>query len=58
MLYGHYMERSSTTAGATERRGLRLYATDDDLPPGGVEALKRRSPEELQAAADRVARSR
>ena len=50
------MEPSTSEPKLTEREGLRFYGPDDDLPPGAVEALQRRTPEELQAAADRATR--
>ncbi len=52
------MERSSTTTDSERHKGLHFYTADDELPPGGSEALKRRTEEELQAAADRAARGR
>lgn len=50
------MEQSTEQAATTERKGLKFYGPDDELPPGAVEALSRRTPEELQAAADRATR--
>ena len=51
------VEPSTSEPKLTEREGLRFYGPDDDeLPPGAVEALERRTPEELQAAADRATR--
>jgi hypothetical protein len=50
------MDQSTESAPSVERNGLRFYGPDDELPPGAVEALKRRTPEELQAAADRATR--
>jgi len=46
----------STEQASTERKGLKFYGPDDELPPGAVEALNRRTPEELRAAADRATR--
>ena len=50
------MEQPTSEAETTERRGLKFYGPDDELPPGAVEALERRTSEELQAAADRATR--
>ena len=50
------MDRSTEPAPSVERKGLRFYGPDDELPPGAAEALKRRTPEELQAAADQATR--
>jgi hypothetical protein len=50
------MDQSTEPAPSVERKGLQFYGPDDELPPGAVEALERRTPEELQAAADRATR--
>ncbi|MGB5757805.1 MAG: hypothetical protein WBM50_12890 [Acidimicrobiales bacterium] len=50
------MDQPISEADTTERRGLKFYGPDDELPPGAVEALKRRTAEQLQAAADRATR--
>ena len=50
------MDQPSGEGKTTERGALRFYGPDDELPPGAVEALKRRTPKELQAAADRASR--
>ena len=50
------MEQPAGQAETTEHRRLKFYGPGDELPPGAVEALKRRTPEELQAAANRATR--
>lgn len=50
------MDQQRGESKTTDRGALRFYGPDDELPPGGVEALKRRTPEEHQAAADRATR--
>lgn len=50
------MGQSTEQAETTEHEGLNFYGPDDELPPGAMEALKRRTPEELRAVADRTTR--
>ena len=50
------MEQSTNQAETTQPTDLKFYGPADELPPGAIEALKRRTPEQLQASADRATR--
>ena len=50
------MEQRSTEPTVVERSGVSFLTSDEELTPGAVEALNRRTPEELEVLAERAAR--
>jgi hypothetical protein len=50
------MKQRTDEPETIEVEGLRFYRPDAELPPGAVEALQRRTLEQLEAAADRANR--
>jgi hypothetical protein len=50
------MEQPTNQAETSQPTDLKFYGPADELPPGAIEALKRRTPEQLQASADRATR--
>lgn len=54
--YGVGVDQSSPATEKSERRTLKFYKADDELPAAAKEALSRRSEDDLRKAADRANR--